>query len=35
MDNMAFSLLFCLREAGFDGTIAGCPWVSMLGPGLW
>ena len=31
MDNMAFSLTFCLGEAWFDGIVAGRPWVSLLG----
>ena len=25
VDNMAFSLPFCLGEAGFDGIVAGSP----------
>ena len=33
MDNMAFSLPFCLGETMFDGIVAGRPWVSLLGPG--
>ena len=33
MDNMAFSLPFCLGEAGFDGIVAGRPWVSLLRSG--
>ena len=35
MDEMAFSSLLRLGEAGIEGIVAGHSWVSFLGPGLW
>ena len=35
MDNIPFSLPFCLEVALFDRIVADHPWVSLLGLGLW
>ena len=35
MDNMAFSLPFCLGRQGLTGLLQAGPWVSLPGPGLW